>query len=182
MAKDVDKRKYQCFLSLGSNSGDRLSSLKTAVQQLNKRVGKVNAISGIYESEAWGNSKLSHFYNLALALKTTLSPQNLLLASKKIEADMGRDLSPSIAYQDRIIDIDILFYEDWQLNEANLIVPHPVMEDRKFVLMPLLELDKSLKNSNLYEKVQDMVRHCSDNLGCKAILNQEKPELWLKNK
>ncbi len=124
-------------LSLGSNLGDRLANLAAARSAL-AEIGQPGAASSIYETEPWGYTDQPDFLNQVVFLSTTLSPEELLTAVKEIETRLGRQ--PTFRYGPRSMDIDILFYDDLVLNSAGLIIPHPRLASRAFVLAPLLEL------------------------------------------
>lgn len=112
----------------------------TAAALLAERVGDVLALSGFYETEPWGFQSENTFLNAALQLETSLSPLGLLEATQQIEVEMGRTQKSNGTYHDRIIDIDILLYDDLILQTPELTLPHPLMQDRRFVMEPLLEI------------------------------------------
>lgn len=112
----------------------------TAAALLAERVGDVLALSGFYETEPWGFQSDNTFLNAALRLETTLSPLELLKATQQIELEMGRTQKSNGAYHDRIIDIDILLYDDLILQTPELTLPHPLMHERPFVMEPLAEI------------------------------------------
>lgn len=111
-----------------------------AAALLAERVGDVLALSGFYETEPWGFQSDNTFLNAALRLETTLSPLELLKATQQIELEMGRTQKSNGAYHDRIIDIDILLYDDLILQTPELTLPHPLMHERPFVMEPLAEI------------------------------------------
>ena len=123
------------FLGIGSNQGDRELNLKNSIKLLNSRVGKVLNTSGIYESEPWGVKNQNFFLNQVIEIETHIDPNDLLNICKNIEYDMGR--KPEIRWGKRIIDIDILYYQSKIINQENLKIPHKLMHDRKFVMIPL---------------------------------------------
>ena len=112
----------------------------TAAALLAERVGDVLALSGFYETEPWGFQSENTFLNAALQLETALSPLKLLKATQEIEIEMGRTQKSNGAYHDRIIDIDILLYDDLVLQTPELTLPHPLMHERLFVMEPLAEI------------------------------------------
>ncbi len=129
------------YLSLGSNTGDRLGYLKQALKMLNEsRTVTVVRTSALYETEPWGNKNLNWFVNAVLEIKTKLLPRELLELCKNIELKIGRKPSCSKEYENRIIDIDILFYGDLTINEPDLKIPHEHLDKRAFEIVPLLEL------------------------------------------
>lgn len=128
------------YLALGTNIGNKRRNMITAAALLAERVGDVLALSGFYETEPWGFQSENTFLNAALQLDTSLSPLELLKAAQEIEIEMGRTQKSNGAYHDRIIDIDILLYEDLVLQTPELTLPHPLMHERLFVMEPLAEI------------------------------------------
>lgn len=116
----------------------------TAAALLAERVGDVLALSGFYETEPWGFQSDNTFLNAALQLETSLSPLELLKATQQIELEMGRTQKSNGAYHDRIIDIDILLYDDLILQTPELTLPHPLMHERQFVMEPLAEIARDV--------------------------------------
>ena len=128
------------YLALGTNIGNKRRNMITAAALLAERVGDVLALSGFYETEPWGFQSENTFLNAALQLDTSLSPLELLKATQEIEIEMGRTQKSNGAYHDRIIDFDILLYEDLVLQTPELTLPHPLMHERLFVMEPLAEI------------------------------------------
>ncbi len=128
------------FLGLGTNIGNKRKNLITAAALLAERAGDILALSSFYESSPWGFHTENMFLNAALKLVTDLSPEDLLLTTEAIEREMGRTTKSNGSYHDRIIDIDILLYDDITLRTASLTIPHPLMHLRQFVLVPLAEI------------------------------------------
>ena len=128
------------YLALGTNIGNKRRNMITAAALLAERVGDVLALSGFYETEPWGFQSESTFLNAALQLDTSLSPLELLKATQEIEIEMGRTQKSNGAYHDRIIDIDILLYDNLVLQTPELTLPHPLMHERLFVMEPLAEI------------------------------------------
>ena len=128
------------YLALGTNIGNKRRNMITAAALLAERVGDVLALSGFYETEPWGFQSENTFLNAALQLDTSLSPLELLKATQEIEIEMGRTQKSNGAYHDRIIDIDILLYDNLVLQTPELTLPHPLMHGRLFVMEPLAEI------------------------------------------
>ena len=128
------------YLALGTNIGNKRRNMITAAALLAERVGDVLALSGFYETEPWGFQSENTFLNAALQLDTSLSPLELLKAPQEIEIEMGRTQKSNGAYHDRIIDIDILLYDNLVLQTPELTLPHPLMHERLFVMEPLAEI------------------------------------------
>ncbi|MBO4892669.1 MAG: 2-amino-4-hydroxy-6-hydroxymethyldihydropteridine diphosphokinase [Prevotella sp.] len=133
---------HRVFLGLGSNLGRRRTLLKRAIQLIGERVGEVVRQSSFIETEPWGFESKHKFLNGVILCETDKSPREVLALTQQIERDMGRtnkSLS-SKKYSDRPIDIDILLYDDLTIDEPDLKIPHPLMEQRDFVMIPLKEI------------------------------------------
>ena len=129
------------FLSLGSNLGDRAEILRRAIALINERIGTVLRVSSFIETEPWGFESEHPFLNAACMVQTTLSPEQCLEATQQIERDLGRTTkSKDGIYHDRPIDIDLLLYDDITLSTPTLTLPHPRMQERDFVMIPLREI------------------------------------------
>ncbi|MHC1578980.1 MAG: 2-amino-4-hydroxy-6-hydroxymethyldihydropteridine diphosphokinase [Dehalococcoidia bacterium] len=134
------------YLSLGSNLGEREENLRRALALLSPKVD-LKKMSSIYETEPVGYKKQPLFLNMVCSIATNLSPEELLSLAKDIEAGMGR--LPSFPNAPRIIDIDILFYDDKIMETQTLAIPHPRLQDRAFVLIPLTEIAPELVHPKL---------------------------------
>ena len=129
------------YLSLGTNLGDRQSNLETACTLIGQRIGMVQAISEIIETEPWGFKSPNRFLNMAVKVETTLQPLDVLHITQDIERSLGRtEKTVNGEYQDRLIDIDLLMYDNVTMNTPQLTLPHPRMRERKFVMEPLLQI------------------------------------------
>lgn len=128
------------YLGIGTNLGDRETNLNQAMVFLRERVGEIYNVSSFYTSKPWNFSSGNDFSNAVLLMSTSLSPQQLLVAIKKIERKMGRVYNTNHVYEDRIIDIDILLYENLVIEQKHLIIPQKQMAEREFVLFPLAEI------------------------------------------
>ena len=129
------------YLGLGSNLGDKEMNLSTAISRLSATVGRVLCQSSFYVSKAWGYMSENDFLNAVVLIETDLSPFDLLRETQNIEKHIGRkEKTAGNDYSDRIIDIDILFYNDEIINHRNLKIPHPLIIERDFVLTPLTEI------------------------------------------
>lgn len=129
------------YLSLGSNLGDRRQLLHTAINEIAERVGRVEAISSCIETEPVGFDSVHLFLNMAVRVRTELDPYELLKVLKQLECDLGRTRkSHDGVHYDRTIDIDILLYDNWEVNSEELQIPHPRMWERDFVMRPLKEI------------------------------------------
>jgi len=135
------KSPQTCYLSLGTNLGDKQHNLNEAIRLIAERVGEVVKVSSFIETEPWGFTSNNAFLNACVKVTTSLEPQELLRATQRIERELGRSAkSKDGVYHDRIIDIDILLYGDITVNEENLKIPHPLMYERDFVMVPLNEI------------------------------------------
>ncbi len=128
---------------MGSNIGNRKRNMREVVQYMESMIGTVTCQSALYETEPWGFESPNLFINMCVCVETPLAPRQLLEATQEIEKRMGRvGKSVNHEYQDRIIDIDILIYDDITVDEPDLKIPHPLMKERDFVMTPLNEILK----------------------------------------
>lgn len=144
------------YLGLGTNIGNRRRNMIIAAALLAERVGDVLALSGFYETEPWGFDSENLFLNAAVKLKTSLSALELLTATQQIEKELGRTEKSNGTYHDRIIDIDILLYDDEVLQTSELTLPHPLMHERRFVMDPLSEIAPFVIHPILKERIIDL--------------------------
>ena len=146
------------YLSLGSNKGDRIGFVQQATSLLNASDGiSLIRTSAFYESEPWGMDSKNWFVNAVVEIKTTLSPQELLTQCQRIETQLGRKrLDDTKEYQDRTIDIDILFYNKEIVNDENLTIPHKFLHLRASTLVPLLELIPNFEHPLLHKTIAQL--------------------------
>lgn len=156
------------FLSIGTNLGNRELNIKNAIIFLQEEVGKFVATSATYETEPWGFEAENNFYNLVVLFETDLLPRELLNAVKRIEQKMGR-VKTRQGYQSRIIDIDIIFYENQFYHDKNLSIPHKHTHMRNFVLMPLADLAPNYVHPLLQLSVSQMLQNCDDQTSIKLV-------------
>jgi len=129
------------YLSLGTNLGDKEQNLLDAISRIGETVGVVIKRSSFLATEPWGFLSTNGFLNAVICIETALSPTQLLAATQQIECEMGRtEKSVNAVYHDRIIDIDILLYDDLHITTPTLTIPHPLMHKRDFVMIPLKEI------------------------------------------
>lgn len=134
---------HELYLSLGTNLGNRKANIREAIKKIEEQVGAVVRQSALYETKPWGFSSPNDFINACVKVSTSLSPRQVLVTTQRIEKELGRTMkSVDGEYHDRIIDIDILLYDDLQVNEPDLHIPHPLMKEREFVMIPLEEILK----------------------------------------
>ena len=132
---------YHVYLSLGTNLGNRKRNIREAIEKIEEQIGVVKRQSTLYETKPWGYSSPNDFINSCVMVLTAMAPRQVVEATPRIEQEMGRTLkSVDGEYHDRIIDIDILMIDDLVINEPDLHVPHPLMEERDFVMKPLKEI------------------------------------------
>ncbi|WP_303318607.1 2-amino-4-hydroxy-6-hydroxymethyldihydropteridine diphosphokinase [Flavivirga abyssicola] len=161
-------------IALGSNKGDKLKNLQNAVDLIHVRAGNIKLISKVYKSPAFGFES-DDFFNACLVLESYLDPQKLLQVLLTIETDLGRTRKNSEGYEARIIDLDIVFAEDSIIESNTLQVPHPEMEKRRFVLLPLHDIASKIKHPKLDKQVSVLLEECGD----ESVL--EPINIWLKN-
>lgn len=146
------------YLGLGTNIGNKRRNLLEAAALLAERAGDITALSSFYETEPWGFESENLFLNAVLLMQTTLSPDALLQLTQNIEKELGRIEKSRRGYHDRIIDIDILLYGNEIINSGDLVIPHPLMQERRFVLEPLLEIAPKLKHPLLGKSIEEMFK------------------------
>ena len=132
--------KHQVYLRLGSNLGCREENLTKAIQLIAERVGAVIRQSSFIETAPWGFHSEHQFMNAAILCETDKTPREVLQLTQQIEKEMGRKKKTSHFYSDRCIDIDILLYDDLTVHEPDLKIPHPLMHQRDFVMIPLKQI------------------------------------------
>jgi 2-amino-4-hydroxy-6-hydroxymethyldihydropteridine diphosphokinase len=144
------------YLGLGSNLGNKEENLRKAISMINEQIGTVVRQSALFYSEPWGYESENLFVNAVILVETPLSPHDVLTANQHIEQFLGKtqahatertesntkNCEVSITYHDRPIDIDILLYDDLHIDEPQLKIPHPLMQERDFVMIPLNEIRK----------------------------------------
>jgi len=158
------------YLLLGSNLGDRPYYLKTAVGLLQKNGVELVTYSSIYESEPWGINDQPLFLNAVLQIETKLSPDELLACCLKIEKEMGRKRIRK--WGERLIDIDILYFDEVIIQDNELTIPHPGIPERRFTLLPLSEIAPKFIHPSLQKSQSELLDHCADPLNCHPISNQ----------
>ncbi|MGB4843263.1 MAG: 2-amino-4-hydroxy-6-hydroxymethyldihydropteridine diphosphokinase [Ferruginibacter sp.] len=155
------------YLLLGSNMGNSKSQLTKAILNIEKLIGCLTRQSSIYCTAAWGNLKQPDFLNQVIIVETTLSAQQTMQTILFIEKKMGRIRTGKNA--PRIIDIDILFFNKEIIELPQLSVPHPQIQNRRFVLIPLNQLSPNLKHPVLKKTIHQLLIHCPDRLNVKKF-------------
>ena len=155
------------YLLLGSNMGNSHQQLSIAIKNITEQVGTVTRQSSLYTTEAWGNTSQPHFLNQVIIVSTELTALQTINMILSIEEKMGRVRTTKNA--PRIIDIDILFFNKEIITEKILTVPHPEIENRRFVLIPLNELSPSLKHPINKKTIHQLLADCTDTLDVKKF-------------
>ena len=149
------------FLSLGSNLGNREENLNQAIQLIRQNISTNLSISNIYETEPWGNLNQAGFLNLILKIEiSSFTPHEILEKIQKIENELGRIRVEK--WGERCIDIDIIYLDDLILDDAQLVIPHPFMQERKFVLVPLADVASDWRHPVLQKTTLQMLQDCPD--------------------
>lgn len=161
-------------LSIGSNQGDRKSMIQKAIDAINREVATVISVSKLYESPAWGFES-EPFYNCAISVHTSKPVSKVLNKVLKIEKKLGRRRTDELGYKARPIDIDIISCNDEKIETYSLHIPHPQMQNRLFVLLPMHDLDTDFVHPVLNQNVQELIANCTDQGECKAIDSLENP-------
>ncbi|CAN5408366.1 2-amino-4-hydroxy-6-hydroxymethyldihydropteridinediphosphokinase [soil metagenome] len=156
------------YLLLGSNMGDSGRQLKSAMKLIDQKIGQVTHKSGLYQTEAWGNTDQPDFLNQVIIVDTKLPALTLLQEILLIEEEMGR--VRTIKNAPRIIDIDILFFNKDIISNKNLTIPHPEIANRRFVLIPLNELSPNFKHPIFNKSIHQLLSVCTDELNVKKVL------------
>lgn len=160
------------ILGLGGNKGDVLSSFSRAEQYIKDEIGSIAKSSSIYQTAAWGQTNQPDFLNNVIVVNTNLTVEECLAFVLEIEQKLGR-VRTDKKWGQRIIDIDILFYNDLVVDQENLIVPHPYIQDRNFVLIPLAEVVPNYMHPNLKKTSLELLERCTDKLLIKKLLKSE---------
>ncbi len=145
------------YFSLGTNLGDKEQNLCQAINHIKERIGKIISQSAFYSTPPWGFTSNNTFLNAAILVNSSFSPFEILEISKRIEYEMGRtQKSENGAYSDRVIDVDLLLYDDLILDTPVLKLPHPLMHQRKFVMEPLVEIAPEIIHPILKRTMSDI--------------------------
>lgn len=158
------------YLLLGTNEGERIKNLERALRYIDKNAGRIVRLSAVYETEAWGYRAQPAFYNLVVEISTTCNPEELLDVVKTIERKMGRESREK--WRQRVIDIDILYYDNEVIKSGDLTVPHPEIPNRRFTLVPLCEISASEVHPVLGKTNGELLSVTGDQLKVKKATDQ----------
>lgn len=149
---------HTVYLSLGTNLGNKEENITEALQQIKKLIGSIVSQSAFYVTQPWGFNSENEFLNMAVAISSSFTPQQILEATQNIERSMGRtEKSIDHRYKDRLIDIDILLYDNLVYVDDKLTLPHPLMTERLFVMQPLCEIAPNLIHPTLKQSIKDLL-------------------------
>ena len=165
---------HHVYIALGSNKGDRMKSLQDAVDAIFIEIGKVNAIAKVYNTPAFGFEG-DDFLNTCIYVESIFSAEQILVKLQTIEQRLGRERKQTDGYESRVIDLDILLFDFDIIASDSLIIPHPQLQKRKFVLKPLHDIASILNHPQLEKTVAELLEFCEDESDVEAI------NIWLKN-
>jgi deoxyguanosine kinase len=165
---------HQVVLSLGSNQGNRLKNIELGLDLIHREIGTVLKISSLYESPSWGFESEA-FYNCALLLHTLKNPDQILEQILQVEKKLGRIRNEQLGYQARIIDIDLIAFDEQIIQLEHLQVPHPLLQNRKFVLLPFQDLNLGWLHPILKKSISELLSITPDKSECVKILELKNP-------
>jgi deoxyguanosine kinase len=176
------KSQHQVVLSIGSNQGNRLANIESCIALIHQEVGTVIEVSKLYETPAWGFES-DAFYNCALLLHSNLSAQKILNQVLKVEKQLGRIRSNQEGYQSRIIDIDLIVFDNEIIESVKLTIPHPLMQNRNFVLLPMRDLKLDWKHPVFHKTINELIAITPDDSSCTVVQDLKNPlrEIPLEN-
>jgi deoxyguanosine kinase len=168
------KSQHQVILSIGSNQGNRLENVRHCIELIHREVGTVIKVSKIYETPSWGFES-NAFYNCALVLHTFSSAHKVLTQVLKIEKKLGRIRNEREGYQSRTIDVDLISFDTEIIETAKLHIPHPLMQDRKFVLLPVQDLNLDWEHPVFKKSISILLQDCPDESICVVVHDLKRP-------
>lgn len=152
---------HQVIFSIGTNIGDRLAYLQEAVFAIQEQIGTIKQVSSVFETSSWGFDSMA-FYNIALVVDTVKKPNAVLDIALSIEKQLGRKRHEGAGYEPRPIDIDLISYDNLVLESEKLTLPHPLMHKRKFVLVPMMDLEIDWKHPVYAKTLVELLQLCGD--------------------
>jgi len=161
----------EVYLGIGGNLGDRLQNIRVAINLISERIAVPEQISSVYISEPWGFQHAKYFTNAVVMIKTNKSADEIFGITTGIELEMKR-VRNSTGYEGRTMDIDILFWGNDILKTENLIIPHPKIQDRLFVIMPMAEISKEFIHPVLKKNMQQLLKSCNDTGKIRKLKNK----------
>ncbi|MDR6966325.1 2-amino-4-hydroxy-6-hydroxymethyldihydropteridine diphosphokinase [Flavobacterium arsenatis] len=164
----------QVILSIGSNQGEKLENIKKCIDLIHNEIGTVVRVSKLYESPSWGFES-DDFYNCAVLMHSDKSAEIILSEILNLENKLGRNRNESQGYQDRTIDIDIIAFNNESIITENLQIPHPEMQNRLFVLLPMNDLKSDFFHPNLNKNIKELLSIATDKSECRAVSELEAP-------
>jgi len=168
------KSQHQVILSLGSNQGNRLENIESCLQLIHHEVGTVIRVSKLYETPSWGFESEA-FYNCTLVMHTFDTPHKVLNQILKAEKKLGRIRTAASGYQSRIIDIDLIAFDEEIIDSEKLQVPHPLMQNRNFVLLPFQDLNLDWKHPVFKKSISELLQISADESVCKVVQDLKSP-------
>ena len=168
------KSQHQVILSLGTNEGNRLENIENCIALIHQGIGTVIKVSQLYESPSWGFDS-DAFYNCAVLIHTTSSAQKILSQVLKAEKKLGRVRTNKLGYQSRLIDIDLIAFDEEIIESEKLNIPHSLMQNRNFVLLPLQDLNLDWKHPVLKKTISELLNDSEDESVCKVVQQLKCP-------
>jgi 2-amino-4-hydroxy-6-hydroxymethyldihydropteridine diphosphokinase len=168
------KSQHQVVLSLGTNQGNRIHNIENGLQLIHREIGTIIKVSKLYETPSWGFDS-DAFYNCVLVVHTFSSAHKILEQILNIEKRLGRVRGDTLGYQSRIIDIDLIAFNEEIIDTEELQVPHPLMQNRRFVLLPMLDLNLDWIHPVLHKKTAELVEVSPDKSSCTIVQKLQNP-------
>jgi deoxyguanosine kinase len=168
------KSQHQIILSLGSNQGNRLEHIQNTINLIHKTIGTVIQVSKLYQTPSWGFEG-DAFYNCVLVMYSSHSATKILSEILKLEKKLGRIRTKNQGYQSRNIDIDLIAFDAEIINSEKLVVPHPLLQNRNFVLLPMQDLNLKWKHPVLNKTIPELIALSPDQSSCEVIQELESP-------
>lgn len=154
---ECTEKRSDVYLGLGTNLGDKEQNLRMAVHKIEERIGNIVSLSAFYATAPWGFASENSFLNAVVCVETELSPWRILEETQAIERELGRTKkSIDGSYSDRLIDIDLLLYGDTVMQTERLVLPHPLMTERRFVMDPMVEIAPDLQHPVLHKTMKEL--------------------------